>query len=271
MPLLTRIKHAWRMMSGNVTEQKVAFVVAGAQKSGTTALDKYLRCHNDLLMPDKKEVHFFDHSKLFEKGEPNYRQYQAYYEPQTNDRLMGDVTPAYMYLPDCMTRIQAYNPQMKVIAVLRNPIERAYSHWNMERHRGREKLPFVQAMAEEAERLKQSRGSSRKFSYVNRGFYSQQIERIWQHFPKQQTLFVRHDELLADPTGTVNQIYRFLGVTELPHTEKKDVHSRPYVSSMSASEHAQLINIFRAEITALEGLLDWQLDDWLTHTPKAKG
>ncbi|GGA80129.1 deacetylase sulfotransferase [Neiella marina] len=262
MPLSTRLKVAWRLASNQVTQQRVSFVVAGAQKSGTTALDQYLRRHQGLAMPDKKEVHFFDNSRLFANGEPNYRKYHAFYPSNCAGRLMGDVTPAYMYLPDCMPRIHRYNPDIKVIAVLRNPIERAYSHWNMERHRGREKLPFVQAMAEEAERIQLSRGSSRKYSYVDRGFYSQQIERIWQLFPKQQTLFLRHDELLTDPTTTVNQIYRFLAIEELPHTEKKDVHSRPYVSKISADEKQQLRSIFAAEITKLENLLGWQLDSW---------
>ena len=245
-----------------MTTEKVRFVVAGAQKSGTTALDKYLRLHPQIQMPDKKEVHFFDHERLFKSGSPDYRQYHAYYSPKSEGKLLGDVTPAYMYLDSCMERICRYNPEMKVICILRDPITRAYSHWNMERDLKREKLDFLDAMFQEAERTSENRSKQRKFSYVDRGFYSKQIERIWEHFPKEQTLFIKYEELKNNPNDVLSTIFNFLNVDSLKITEERIGNKRPYKTVLQENERSLLMGIFNKEIEVIENMLGWDLSDW---------
>jgi len=168
---------------------KVDFLIVGAQKSGTSALDVYLRDHSEIEMAVKKEVHFFDVEANF-KGDVDYGIYHRNFA-QNSAKLRGECTPIYMYWAPSMKRIFEYNPNMKIIAVLRNPIERAFSHWNMQQHRGVEKKDFSIAIRQESVRCRVSLPlQHRELSYTDRGYYSEQIRRIWRFFPKDQTLFI---------------------------------------------------------------------------------
>ncbi|TMI07027.1 MAG: sulfotransferase, partial [Betaproteobacteria bacterium] len=93
---------------------KVGFVVAGAQKGGTTALDHYLREHPELCLPQRKELHFFDTDRYFVTEPIDYGPYHAAFAPGPSQRLLGEVTPAYLYWPTAAERIARYNPAMKL-------------------------------------------------------------------------------------------------------------------------------------------------------------
>ena len=129
--------------------RKVDFAICGTQKGGTSALDAYLREHPEICMADVKEVHFFDTEKHFAREAINYSKYHSFFTPQKSHKILGEATPVYMYWPNAPQRLREYNPRMKLIILLRNPIERAYSHWNMQRTRGIDKLPFWDAIREE--------------------------------------------------------------------------------------------------------------------------
>lgn len=126
------------MMSSNPNNNSgkqnrcINFLVAGTQKGGTTALDCYLRLHQDILMATDKEVHFFDNEDEFQNV-VDYEKYHQHFGPFVEGKVIGESTPIYMYWYDAPRRIWEYNPKMKFVLVLRNPIERAFSHWNMER------------------------------------------------------------------------------------------------------------------------------------------
>ena|SRR5450755_1220153 len=117
--------------------EKVAFLIAGTQKGGTTALASYLQEHPAICMSTVKEVHFFDTEEFFASGDVDYTRYHARFNPTARKRLLGEATPIYMYWEAAAHRIQRYNPTMKLILLLRNPVTRAYSHWNHEHARGR--------------------------------------------------------------------------------------------------------------------------------------
>ena len=128
------------------TQKKIDFLIVGAQKAGTSALDMYLRKHPEIEMArPQKEVHFFDDEKYFKKNKVNYEVYHEYFT-NDNSKIKGESTPVYMYWSLAMKRIYEYNPQIKIIAVLRNPIERAFSHWNKEKYRKRETADFSTAI-----------------------------------------------------------------------------------------------------------------------------
>ena len=141
---------------------------------------------------------------------------------------------------------------------------RAFSHWNMEHDRSADALSFFQAIQNESDRCRAALPyQTRVFSYVNRGFYVEQLRRIWTYFSKSQTLILRNEELRTDPKDTLDKIYRFLGVNKISSVHEKNVHSRPYLSAMSHKEWEYLINMFEYEIQALERLLDWDCSEWL--------
>jgi hypothetical protein len=242
---------------------KVDFVVAGTQKGGTSALDEYLRDHRGISMASKKEVHFFDDDSNF--GESvEYSKYHSYFEISEPRKILGEATPIYMYWYEAPKRIWHYNPEMKFIIVLRNPVNRAYSHWNMQRDRAYDDLSFWEAITTEESRRREALPCQhRKFSYVDRGFYSEQLKRIWHFFPKEQTLIMRSKDLREKPENVLCDICRFLNISDFENIRLKEVHSRPYTSSISSEERDFLQKTFFYEIKELEELLGWDCSDWL--------
>ncbi len=243
-----------------MNRKKVDFVVAGVQKAGTSALDVYLRRHPKICMANKKEVHFFDRDKWC-FAIPNYLAYSTKFSPKKN-QLVGEATPIYSYWQESIRRIWEYNPKMKIILVLRNPIERAYSHWNMERQRGVEKLSFIDAINNETLRCKEALPKQHRiYSYLDRGWYSEQIRRIQRFFPENQCMFIKHESLLSSPNEVMEGVWRFLGVP-LISVEKKIVHATAYERKISVEEYQLLLDIYKHEIKQIESMLDWDCSDW---------
>ena len=123
--------------------RRIDFLIAGTQKGGTTALDAYLRNHPEICMASVKEAHFFDNERYFQPKQSNYHEYHSLFKPQRSHRILGEATPIYMYWKSAPARIRQYNSRMKIIIILRNPIERAYSHWYMEQGRNNDVSQFL--------------------------------------------------------------------------------------------------------------------------------
>jgi len=245
------------------THRQVNFIICGTQKGGTTALDAYLREHPEVCMADEKEVHFFDNEKYFSARKPNYSLYHSFFRPKKNHKIVGEATPVYMYWESSPERIFNYNPKVKLIVLLRNPIERAYSQWNMQRSRGVEKLSFIDAVKSEKERCGKAMPlQHRNYSYVDRGYYLEQLRRLWKYFPKENLLILKNEDLKNQPSITLNKVYKFLNVEQIADIEEKDVHSRPYKSKMTQEERSYLIGLYREEIEELEKELGWDCSDW---------
>jgi hypothetical protein len=243
----------------------VDFVICGTQKGGTTALDAYLREHPEVCMADRKEVNFFDKDRYFTDKRPNYSKYQAYFSPKRTHKVLGEATPIYMYWKDAPKRIFEYNSKMKIVLILRNPIERAYSHWNMERSRNRENLSFKDAINIEQKRSREALPYQlRTFSYIERGCYLEQIRRMWEFFPKENVYIIRSEDLKYNPEVCLNNLADFLGISYFRNVKSKNVHSRPYVCRMGKEEKIYLLSIFEPEIKALEKELKWDCSNWRT-------
>ncbi len=242
----------------------IDFVIAGVQKGGTTALDAYLRQHPELCMASRKETHFFDTDAYFQPEPVDYAAYHAFFQPGPRQRLCGEATPIYLYWQDAVRRMWRYHPGLKIIVILRNPISRAFSHWNMERDRKMETLPFGEALRAEVERCRAALPEQhRVFSYVDRGFYLEQLRRLWRYFPREQTLILRYEVLRDEPQATLDAVCRFLGVTGLPNVMRREVHARPYATAMTGAEWEDLRAVFEWEIRGLESVLGWDCQAWL--------
>jgi hypothetical protein len=248
-------------------DEKVAFVIAGTQKGGTTALASYLQAHPEICMSTIKEVHFFDTEEYFASADVDYARYHAHFSPTANARLRGEATPVYMYWEPAPQRIHRYNPAMKLIMLLRNPVTRAYSHWNWNHEHARghlDPLPFEQALdAEEARRAEAAPLQSKRFSYIDRGFYSAQILRIWRLFPAGQTLILKSEELQREPQATLARITDFLGVARFPSIRLRNLNVRTYGAPMSAEARQRLCEVFAPGVRNLECMLGWDCADWL--------
>jgi hypothetical protein len=252
-------------------DRRVDFVIAGTQKGGTTALDFYLRQHSEIGMADCKEVHFFDREEYFRDGTPPYSTYHAHFTRNTSCKLLGEATPIYMYWHDAPRRIREYNPDVRIIVILRNPIDRAYSHWNMLRATGMETLSFREAIHREEERCYEALPCQhRLYSYVDRGFYVDQLRRIWTCFPEDQTLCLKTENLRDHPQRTLEDVCRFLRINPPNSIVPQEVHANLYACSMRRRERDYLRRVFECEIRNLERLLGWDCSDWLSETTAAR-
>lgn len=254
--------------------QLVDFLVIGAQKAGTSALHRYLSRHPELFLPEKKELHFFDNEEFPWPGSSKdwdapveqdpYRSYHQAFSGAQRGQRWGEVTPIYMYWGPSIARIYRYNPSIKLVIVLRNPITRAFSHWNMERRRGAESLDFLDALVSERERCRPGwPNQHRVFSYADRGHYSGQLKRIWQVFPAEQTLVIKHDCLLHNPANCLATIHNHLGVGQQTFAGEERQHTLPYDCDMGRKAREWLLAEFEDEIRQLEKLLAWDCSDWL--------
>lgn len=243
----------------------VDFVIAGTQKGGTTALDHHLREHSGLAMASRvKEVHFFDNDAHFGGAAPDYVSYHANFPRRRPGQLLGETTPIYMYWEPAASRMASYNPGLKIIVVLRNPILRAYSHWNMARLRGTEPLPFLEAVLAEPERARAALPSQlRRDSYVDRGYYTRQLKRLWLHFPTAQTLVLRAEALRSTPEITLERIAGFLRIAPFSRGGPKVAHALTYESPIGLAAWSYLADLFADEIRELERLLGWDCSNWL--------
>ncbi len=242
------------------TAPHVNFLIAGVQKGGTTALYHYLAAFPDVALSRVKEVHFFDDERQ-DWRRPAYGAYHAAF-PAPDGRPCGEATPIYTYWPNALERIRAYNPAMRLIVTLRDPIERAWSHWRMEYARGAEHEPFAWCVRRGRQRLFSAEpwGHHRVYSYVERGFYAEQLERLYGLFPREQTLVVRAEDLRADPAATVGAVRRFLGLAEAPAPAPLQAHigrEMDYGSTLTAEDVAWLRMVYardQARLQALAGL-----------------
>ncbi len=205
------------------------FIIIGAQKGGTTSLYKYLIQHPCVAPIYVKEPHFFD--ILFHKGIGWYRAHfptavEKYYVERTrkHDFITGEASPYYLYHPLAAKRVAKTLPHAKLIAVLRNPADRAYSQYQHQRRQpGVEPLSFEEAIEAEAKRLageeekilrdeKYISFNHRHYSYLARGTYIHQLPAWMDLFPKEQILIIKSEDLYTNPAIVVQQTLDFLHI-----------------------------------------------------------
>lgn len=199
------------------------FIIIGAQKSGTSSLYAYLGQHPQLLPSFKKEVHFFDGGLSYKKD--NYKEGQAWYRAHFPIKDVGapykafEASPIYIFNPLAPRRIFDLIPEVKIIALLRNPTERAISHYFHIRRAGREPLSINEALRAEEKRLASviegkdyKSAIFRWHSYKSRGLYKEQIERFLEYFSWQQILILCSEEFFSEPDTTLRRVFEFVGV-----------------------------------------------------------
>ena len=236
---------------------EVTFVIAGVQKGGTTALFDYLGDYADVALSEVKEAHFFD-DEARDWAAPDYAAYHAHFPP-SDGRPCGEATPIYSYWPDSLERMAAYNPAMKLILVLRDPVQRAWSHWRMEYARGVETHPFAWCIRQGRQRLFEAEpwGHHREVSYVERGFYAEQVERLLGLFPREQLQILTSEALRADPATILTEVRAFLGLGPAAAPVNREVHvgrDMAYPSELTAADIDHLRGVYAADAARLADL-----------------
>jgi Sulfotransferase domain len=191
------------------------FVVIGAQKGGTTTLFEHLRQHPDLCLPPDKEAPFFNRPELYSQGVESI--FTTYFpQPLPAGKLLGTVTPQYMCIAGCAERLADAFPRARLVALLRDPVERAYSHYRMAHRRGFDERSFDDAIAEmlssesalEAGRRSTALGET----YVAWGEYGRVLCDYLDRFERDRLLITFTSDLEHDPAGVLRSICDFLDV-----------------------------------------------------------
>lgn len=214
-------------------------------------------------MPETtKELHYFDKEENFD-GRPKYKKYHAHFRPGPQHRVIGEATPIYMYWNAAPYRIWSYNPEMKWILVLRNPVERAFSAWNMETKRGAETLSFGEAIEREAERCREALPlQHRVYSYVDRGFYAHQMRRLFNIFGTGNCLVLLNEELRNDHQQTLGRVFGFLNVDRSVVPAEANVFEHDYDETIEPDLYSRLIDMYHFDVKELERLLRRDLSAW---------
>jgi len=207
----------------------------------------------------RKELHFFDR----EDENRDYKKYHANFKPKPQHHVIGEASPIYMYWETAPYRIWKYNPKMKWILALRNPVERAFSAWNMETKRGKEKLSFAEAIEKESQRRREALPlQHRVYSYIDRGFYACQVRRLFNIFGRDNVLVLLTEELRNDHAKTLRRVFEFLGVDSSFVPPEASVFEQEYADKIDNQLRSRLIDMFCFDVKELESMLGRDLSAW---------
>ena len=216
------------------------FIIVGVQKSGTTSLFKDLENHKNIKFNNNKEIHFFD--RHYSKGISWYR---SWFPFKIDRRLTGEATPSYIFYPNVIKRMKLYLPKVKLILILRNPVDRAYSHFQMEKRKFRENLSFEEAIKHERLNLsslyaqvlenddKHANERLINKSYLSRGLYADQIKILFDYYDKSKILIIESENFKNNKMTTLNEVCDFLGIDYFKKYQlikNQNVHSYPPIS-----------------------------------------
>lgn len=183
------------------------FLIIGAAKSGTSSLWHYLREHPDVFVAERKEINFFDQDWVYARG---IEWYATHFADARDVKAIGEATPAYLSSAEAPARIAFHLPAARLVAILRNPIDRAYSHYLHTRYYALEQRSFAEAVTEER---RSPEGRAWPF-YLDRGRYMTHIDRVLEHFPREQLLVMLLDDVERDPVEAFRALCRHIGIDE---------------------------------------------------------
>lgn len=308
------------------------FLIVGAVKAGTTSLHEYLQMHPEVYMSPVKETnHFSDGDMLFEHFNVDYKQdvnvnlekylegpmdkkihiahvrtFQQYvqlFRNVTNQKAIGEVSNSYLYLPNTANTIKQVLPDVKIVMILRNPVERLYSQYLMNLKLGKiiERDLLKEIAADQAKPIK---GWGVSHLYLEVGNYYEQVKRYYDNFPAQNIKVILFDDFKKDAAGTMRDLFHFLGVDEnfaldmsqryneagmprfgklnywltqigvyglvkkvfspeLKEKIKSIIYTKDNIPKITASEKQYLQDYYRNDIQALAKLLNRDLSAWL--------
>jgi hypothetical protein len=222
------------------------FIIIGAAKSGTTSLAQYLGQHPQIHMSRLKEARFLG----YPDGLPTYKGYgargseimriyretipttlegyEALFDGATSSQITGEASPAYLYLDGAAANIKRLYPKVKIIAILRDPVKRAYSSYLHMRREDAENLSFADALLAEKRRI--SEGAGLPYHYASMGYYTKQLEQYYSVFDRSQISVLFYEDFARKPTATLSAICSFLDIPPgftFDCTQKRNVSGIP--------------------------------------------
>jgi hypothetical protein len=275
------------------------FLIIGAHKGASTSLRAYLGAHPDVYVAPALEPSFFaiegqERPEVNVHG-PGYvltytlSEYEALFDGVTTEKAIGEKSPAYLTSSRAPGRIKELIPDVRLIAVLRNPADRAFSHYLMDLRGGSEDLSFAEAVV--AERNKQRKRNGLPRHYVKSGKYAHRIQRYQSLFGAEQLRVFLYEDLVLDMPSVMREIYEYVGVDSsfepdlsVRHNAKPSQHRndspraklhqlgstlvgrrpiQPASPKMSAATRVELLDFYRDDVLQLQTLIGRDLSAWL--------
>ncbi|MEP7171396.1 MAG: sulfotransferase domain-containing protein [Bacteroidota bacterium] len=251
------------------------FLIIGAQKSGTSSLHYYLSAHPNLVKASLKEIHFFNRDSNFKKGFNWYEKHFSH--PLSNKKLFYEATPNYVYNKQSAERIYNYQPGIKLILLLRNPVDRAYSSWNMYRNffenknipamlsqspigeggfyiykylfENRSSFPsFKECIDYEIKRTESEDFFEEEPSFIRRGIYYLQLKNYLKYFPENQLLIFGFKELAENRLEMLFKIEDFLNIEHFDFSSAKNVIDKIVVTKQKIRYAEKIDESIRSEL-----------------------
>ena len=225
LPFETTVRRQLRNTRGRLglreAQARPHFLGIGTQKGGTSSLCQLLKKHPEIFIPKVKEVHYF--TKFYDRGEAWYCEQFA---NAPAGRLRGEITPYYLFHAAVPERIHAFRSDMKIVVLLRNPVERTLSQYYHSCRWGLETLPLEDALAAEEDRLQgaleviktpgANHLSYQEHSYLARSRYEEQLPRYFEHFGRDRVLVLRSEDLFCGDHAALRQLEKFLNISPFP-------------------------------------------------------
>ncbi|MEO7871048.1 MAG: sulfotransferase domain-containing protein [Bacteroidia bacterium] len=277
------------LLPGNAPD----FLIIGAQKSGTSSLHYYLTAHPEMVSGILKEINFFSEDANFNKGVKWYENH--FKHPSGSKKIFFEASPAYFYNKKVVERIYKYKSDIKLIALLRNPVDRAYSSWNMYRnfydnnsipeiisksipgtngnllykflYKNRSRFPSFKECIDYELNLMKTKPSDAEPSFLRRGTYYEQIARYLKYFSRDQLLIFGFKEFVNKKTDTLYKIENFLGVSHYNFNNYPEIINKVvvknqkirYAEKINESEQSELTDYFNSWNQKLFELLGREL------------
>ena len=213
---------------------KVDFFIVGAPKAGTTSLYHYLDEHHDICMSSDKEPNYFSDEELQQQdmyyGKSRVETldiYHSLFDKHSESKIKAEVGVSYLFYKEVPKKIKEYNPNAKIIIMLRNPSHRAFSHYLMDR-----RLGLVYDSFEDVIEKKSNHKNAELFyqQYIEVGQYADQVSRYLEFFDRKNILFIEYEDFRKDIMNVMNRVYKFLNVElsgEINLNQKHNTYSRP--------------------------------------------
>ncbi|MCX5925453.1 MAG: sulfotransferase domain-containing protein [Candidatus Dependentiae bacterium] len=238
------------------------YLIIGVQKAGTTALYNYIIKHPKIVSAKQKEAHFFDLNQRFNKGIEWYKN-QLNYSAGLDKMVYGEASPRYFspVAPLALERIYSLFPHTKLIVLLRDPVERAWSHYKMQWRRGNEGKKLGTQESFEYELINRP-------DLLLRGLYADLFKRWFAYFPRNQFLIIKSEDLRANPDKIVNQVFSFLGLEEY-HLDSYELYNvgsnvrdgiEHHYPEFKEETRLRLVDYFKPRNKELEELLGMQFN-----------
>ncbi len=212
------------------------FLVIGAEKGGTTWLYTQLKKHPDIFLPATKEVQFFNkyNSNLIQRDyfQQGIDWYANFFKQYNGQKAVGEVTPMYLCDAEAPLRIKQTLPHVKLIAILRNPVQRAWSHYCMAKNKEHTKLTFREAIRQREPR------------FIDRGLYYNQLKIYYQLFQPNKIIVIFYEEVFKNPEHWLSEICKFLSVDDSFYVKDSSIHEKVFPAS--AYKSAKWVNIQNA-------------------------